>query len=172
MTAQVEVRVHHGAAPGLGADVTGQTLRFKQEDDDIQNAQFPVPIPTAGFNYSWRKSFRLVVVTAPDNGVANLRFFSDGGSIGVGRRVLFDRQVSYTQATAADESSPISAIDVTVKTPASPEVLKPGELVNSGSGFPNAGAQDYVELQLEVGTAAQAGNGAGSMTLRYRWDET
>jgi len=172
LTATVEVRVHHGAAPGLGGDVTGQTLRFKRADDDAQNTNLPVERPASGFNYSWRKSLRLAVVTAPDNAVSNLRFFSDAGTLGVGRRVLFDRQAAYTQATAADETSAISAIDVATKTSAAPEVLEPGDLALASDVFPTAGSQDYVELQLEVGPTAQAGNSASSMVMRFRYDET
>lgn len=173
MAATVEARVFHGAAPGLGVDVSGQILRFKRADNDAQDAQDPVP--AAGLGYSWRKSFKLVVVTAPDNEISNLRFFADAGSLGTGRRILFARSSSYVQAGAPDETTPISAVDVTSKTAASPEVIQPGELVNSGDAFPtDAGAsssQDFVQLQLEH-NGAQAGNATSAMTVRYRYDES
>lgn len=176
MVAQVEVRVFHGAAPGLGVDVTGQTLRLKRADDDVQDATFPVPIPAAGFEYSWRKSLKIVMVTAPDNQISNLRFFSDPGSLGTGRRVLFARAPAYTQASAADASTPVSAVDVQTKTSGSPETIEPGELANSGDAFPTdagaAGQQDFVELQLEVSPAAVVGNSAGAITCRYRYNES
>ena len=176
MVATVEARVLHGVTPALGVDVTGTTLRFKQADNDVADASNPVPIPAAGFNYSWRKSFLLVVVTAPDNQISNLRFFADPGSLGTGRRSLFASAASYTQASAADASTPISAVDVTTKTAASPEVLQAGELVNDTDTFPTSagtsGSQNVVELQLEVGPTATAGNGPGALTLRYRYDES
>lgn len=175
MAASVEVRIHHGAAPGLGSDVTGQTLRLKRADDDTQDALFPVPIPSVGLNYSWRKVLRLIVVTAPDNQVSNLRFFSDGGSPGAGRRVLFARSVVYTQPTVADETTAIGTTDVTTKTSGSPESIQPGELCNSGDVYPlaagGASSQDYVELQLEVGPTALVGTG-GALTMRYRYNES
>ena len=156
-------------------DVTAQTLRLKRSDDDVQDAAFPVPIPAAGLEYSWRKSLRLIVVSAPDNEISNLRFYSDGGSVGTGRRVLFNRDPAYTQASAADEGTPIGATDVSTIVQASPEVIEPGVLCDSGDAYPlaegAAGQQDYVELQLEVGPTATVGAGS-AMTLRYRYNET
>lgn len=176
MVSQTEARVFHGAAPGLGVDITGQTLRFKRADDDLQDANNPIPVPAAGVEHSWRKSFKLIMVTAPDNAISNLRFFSDPGSLGTGRTVLFARSVAYTQASAADEGTPISAVDVQTKTAASPEVIEPGELANSGDVFPTdagaAGQQDFVELQLAQDSTATVGNSAAAMTLRLRYDET
>jgi len=175
MTAQTEVHVHHGGAPLLGTDVTGGTLRFKRADNDVQDATNPVPIPAAGLGYSWRKSFRLIAQTAPDNEISNLRFYADAGSLGTGRRVLFARSAAYVQATVADETTPISAVDLATKTAASPELVQPGVLADSTDTYPLAAgvasSQDYVQLQLEVGSTAQAGTG-GSLGLRYRYDES
>lgn len=173
MAATVEVRVLHGAAPGLGSDATGQTLRLKRSDDDLQNDQFPVPIPSVGTNYSWRKTFLLVVTSSPDNAISNLRFFSDGGSLGVGRTILFARAVGYTQASATDETVAISAVDVTTLTDVSPEVLVPGQLVDDLDPVPTAGTgQDHVELQLAVDPTAQVGNSAAAIVCRYRYNES
>jgi hypothetical protein len=173
MAAAVECRVLHGAAPGLGTDVTSTTLRLKQSDDDLLNALFPVPIPGVGVNYSWRKTFLLVVTSSPDNAISNLRFFSDGGSLGVGRTILFNRAASYTQATAADETSPISAVDATSKTASSPESLVPGQWVIDTDPVPTAGTgQDHVELQLAVDPTALVGDSAAAIVFRYRYNES
>ena len=173
MAATVEVRVLHGASPGLGVDATSQTLRLKKADNDLADDQFLVGAPSAGVNHSWRKTLLLVVTASPDNSISNLRFFSDGGSLGVGRSVLFNRAAAYTQATAADETNPISAVDVTSKTIIAPEVLVPGQLVVAADPVPTAGTgQDHVELQLAVDTAAQVGNPAGAIVNRYRYTES
>lgn len=173
MAATVEARIHHGAAPGLGTDVTNQTIRFKRADDDVQDSVAPVPVPDAGFAYSWRKSLRLVIVTAPDNRVENLRFFTDGASLGVGREVFFARSSSYVQATAGDEGGAIGSTNVDSLTSSSPEVLQAGTLASSGDIFPTAGTgQDFVMLQLRNATAALAGDAAAAKTLFYRYDET
>ena len=173
MAAAVEVRVKHGAAPALGTDATGQTLRFKRADNDVQDAFFPVPIPAVGTNYSWRKTLQLVVTNPPDNEISNVRFFSDGGSLGVGRTILFNRAVGYTQATAADESTAVGAVDATSFTAVSPEVIVPGQLVNDLDPVPTAGAgQDQVELQLAIDPTSQVGNSAAAIVFRYRYNES
>ena len=176
MAAQTEVRVFHGGAPGLGVDVTGQTLRFKRADNDAQDSANLVPVPAAGLAYSWRKSFKLVMLTAPDNEISDLRFFADAGSLGTGRRILFARSAAYNQATAADETVPISAVDVTTKTSGSPESIQPGVLATNSDTFPTAagtaGSQDHVELQVEQGPTATVGNAAAAMTVRYRYTES
>ena len=174
MAALVEVRVLHGGAPALGADVTGQTARFKLADDDAQDAASPVVRPAAGVTYSWRKSFLLVCTGLPDNYLSNLRFFSDGSPIGTGQRVLFATSASYVQATSADASSPISAVDVDTKTVNNPEVIQAGNWIDAASDVaPYAGGalQAHVMLQLEVASTAVGGNGS-SKTLTYRYDES
>lgn len=173
MAATTEFRVHHGGAPGLGVDATGTTMRLKVADDDVQNSSFPVPIPSVGTNYSWRKSFRLIATGKPDNEISNLRFFSDGGSLGTGRTVLFNRASGYTQATSADESAAISAVDLISLTDVSPEVLVPGQWVVEADAVPTAGTgQDFVEVQLALDPTAQVGNSAAAIVMRYRYNES
>jgi hypothetical protein len=124
-------------------------------------------------NYSWRKTFQLVVTGPPDNQIGNLRFFSDGGSLGVGRTVLFNRAAAYTQATVADETTPISAVDSVSLTSVAPEVLVPGQLVSDADPVPTKGTgQDHVEMQLAVDPTAQVGDSAGSLAYRYRYNES
>jgi len=174
MPATVEVHIFHGAAPGLGSDVTLQTVRFKQADDDVQDALSPVPVPLEGYAYSWRKSFKLVATTAPDNRISNLRFFSDGASLGTGRTVLFGRSSSYVQASAGDQAGGISSTDVDLLTSSSPETIQGGTVMDSGDAYPYDGgaAQDYVMLQLRHDVNVVAGDAAAAKTLTYRFDET
>lgn len=172
MAAQTVAAVFHGVAPGTPIDVTNQTLRMKRSDDDTQDALSPVPIPSSGFEYSWRKSFKLFFTTAPDNAVSNLRFFSDGGSLGVGRSLLFGRSSSYVQASAADQSGGIGSTDVSQITAASPEVIQAGDVVISTDSFPTDGNQDFVMLQLRNDSTAIAGDASAEVTCSYRYDET
>lgn len=173
MVASVELRVFHGAAPVLGADVTGDTLRFKRADNDTQDAVDPVPIPDEGYAYSWRKVFKLVCTAAPDNRLANLRFFSGGESLGAGRAILFARTGSYVQPSVADEDGPIGGTDVDDLTSGAPEVIQAGTFVASGDTVPTDGGalQDYVNLQMRLGSTALAGAAAAAKRLTYRYDE-
>lgn len=173
MPATVQLRVFHGASPGLGADVTGDTLRFKRADNDTQDAVDPVPIPASGDAYSWRKVVKLVATTAPSNRLANLRFFSGGESLGTGRTVLFSRTGSYVQPSIADQDGPIGGTDVDDLTSGAPEVIQAGTFISSGDSFPYDGGalQDYVNLQMKLASNALAGAAAAAKTLTYRYDE-
>ncbi len=173
MAANVECRAFHSASPGLGVDVTSQTIRLKRADDDVQNDQDPVPVPSDGLEFSWRKSLKVVATTAPDNRIGNLRFFTLGESLGTGRRVLFARTGSYIQASAGDQAGSISSTDVDTLTPTSPETIQGGDMILSSDSFPTDGGalQDFVMLQLEIDPTASAGNSAAAKTLTYRYDE-
>lgn len=174
MAATTEVRVSHGAAPGLGTDVTSQTLRMKRADDDLQNDASSVPIPATGVALSWRKSLKIVATTAPDNRIKNLRFFTLGESLGTGRTIFFARTGSYVQASAADQVGAIGSTDVDSLTPTTPEVIQLGDVILSTDSFPTDGGarQDYAMLQLQNDTTALSGDAAASKTLIYEYDET
>ena len=169
MPATVEVQAFHGVSPGTGIDRTNQTVRYKRADDDVQDATLPVAIPPSGVNFSFRKSFKLVTTVTPDNQISNLRFFSDGAALGTGRRILFKTATTYTQASAADETGLAGTVDVDTLTIISPSVINAGVVItNPATG---QGAQDFVELQLEISAAAIVGNPTGSKATFYRFDE-
>ena len=173
MPATVEVRALHGAAPGLGVDVSNTTIRFKRADDDFQDDNAPVPIPAVGIELSWRKSLLAVATVLPDNSLSNLRFLSLGESLGVGRDVFFARTGSYVQASAADQAGLIGTTNVDSLTPTTPEVIQPGTFITSSDAAPTSGGalQDIVMLQLRHDPTALAGDAAAAKTLIYRYDE-
>ncbi len=174
MAATVEVRSLLGGSPALGSDVTGQTLRFKEADNNAQDSLNPVDRPAAGVVYSYRKSFLLVATSLPDNFLSNLRFFSDLTAIGTGQRVLFATSTSYIQATAADLTTAISAVDVDTKTQNNPHVVQAGNFIDSANDiapFAGGALQDHVMLQLEVASNAVGGDGAPK-TCSFRYDES
>lgn len=173
MAAAVEVRVLHGGSPALGSDATSKTLRFKEADNDTQDALDPIDRPAAGVTFSFRKSFLLVATTLPDNFLSNLRFFSDLTAIGTGQRVLFAKSTSYIQATAADLAAAISAVNIDTFTQNNPSTIQAGNFVSSTDVAPFAGGalQDHVMLQLEVASTAVGGDGAPK-TLTFRYDES
>ncbi|HEU03188.1 hypothetical protein LCGC14_0273480 [marine sediment metagenome] len=173
MAATTQLRVHHGASPGLGVDVSGQTLRFKQADDDIQDDQNPVPVPDIGVAFSFRKSFKLAATVAPDNRIFNLRIFTLGESLGVGREVFFARSNSYVQATAADLTGAIGSTNLDAFTPTAPEVIQAGDVILGTDAMPFDGGarQDFSMFQLRHEDTAIQGDAAAAKTLVMRYDE-
>ena len=174
MGAAIELRISHGAAPALGEDVTDETVRFKKADDDAADALTPVEVPSAGFNYSWRKSFKLVATSNPDTQLSNLRIFSDGVSLGTGRILLIATSTSYEQASAADETVAISAEDVDDFTSLAPKVLQAGAFIVTGDPEPHDGGslQPYVQLQLRVAATAEAGDVTAAKGITFAWTES
>jgi len=169
MAAVVQVRTYHGAGPTSG-DVTNATIRMKRADDDTQDAAAPVPIPSAGVARSWRKSLKIYATTGPDNQLTNLRIYSDGVSLGTATTIWIALASSYTQASSADESAAISAVDVDTYTSVSPLTIQAGEVLAAAETGDGDTGQDFVELQLEIGSTAVPGNSA-EKTLTYQWDE-
>lgn len=174
MAATTELRVHHGASPGLGVDATGLTLRMKRADDDIQDDQKPVPIPDDGVEFSWRKSVKLAAVTAPDNRISNVRIFSLQESLGADREIFFARSSGYVQASAGDQAGAIGSTNLDAFTATAPEVIQAGDVMLSSDTFPFDGGvrQDFWMFQLRHGIAAIAGDAAAAKTLVCRYDES
>jgi len=171
MAAVLEINTYHGAPTGAaGADVTSTTIRMKKADNNTQDANDPVVIPAAGYNYSWRKSVKLQATTGPDNEIRNLRFYSEGQSLGTGRTLLVNTDATYEQASASDESAAISATDVDTHTTGSPLTITAGQVL--GAAATGTGTQDFVELQLRVASTATQGNADNAKTLVYRYDES
>ena len=84
--------------------------------------------------------------------------------------MLVAAAASYTQGSSADETAAIgSGVDATTKSSGSPLVVNSGTVLsNPSTGF---GTQDYVVMQLQVGSTA--GPGVTSLrTYTYRVDET
>ena len=59
-------------------------FRFKQGDNITIDAVDPMPIPTAGTNFSKWKQLTWQVDTAPDTQVDNFKTYTDGGGFGTG----------------------------------------------------------------------------------------
>ena len=174
MAATVEVRVLHGGTPALGSDITNKTARFKEADNDAQDAASPIDRPAAGVVHSFRKSFLLVATSLPDNFLSNLRFFSDLATVGTGQRVLFAKSTGYVQATSADLGTAISTVDVDTLTANNPKVIQAGNFIDGANDiapFAGGALQEHVMLQLEVASTAVGGDG-GSKSLTYRYDES
>ncbi len=171
MAADTAISEFQGAAPGTPASIDGLTIRFKRADNSTQDANDPVPIPSSGYEYSWRKSLKLrVPTTGPDNEIRNLRFYSEGQSLGIDREILILKDATYTQGSSGDESAAISAVNVDTYTIGSPLTIEAGQVFAAAET--GNGTQDFVELQARIGPTATAGNSSAAKGLVYRYDET
>lgn len=193
MAATTQIISGHGAANMTGSptgattwvttetQVDGTTIRFKRADNDTNNSLNPTPKPSSGTNYSWRKSFRLKVTVTPDGDIADLEFYTDGGSWGSGLTVNGHKKPvgNYDVASSADESALIavdsggSIVDAATWLTGAALSVKSGVMLsNPDTGY---GDQDLVELQLAATTSASKGTKPSAVTTRqytYRFNET
>lgn len=171
MVATTMVVVFNGVAPGTTADITNQEIRFKTADDNTVNSSDPVPVPSTGEVFSWRKHTKLWIEGPPDNQIENLRFYSSGTSLGTGIFHYAATTDIYTQGSSADESTKISGgVDSAVYTSGSPLTITPGVVIYT-SGTPTFGTQNFVVQQMGVSADAGPGN-SGARTFTFRYDES
>lgn len=169
MAATYSILYYNGSGPSSTTWTNGARFHRADTSPTTDGATTFIPIPAAGTNYSWRKHFKLNVTGGTYTTISNLRFFSDGTSWGTGVTAYAATASSYTQASASDNSSLIAGgTDVTTYTSGSPLTVNAGTV--SSSNATGTGTQDYVVMQVGVGTTASAGT-TTARTLTYRVDE-
>lgn len=173
MAATTKIHEFIGSGP-TAVDITSLHIRFKRADNDDSaeqppDALNPVPIPTSGTNYSWRKHTKLYIQTTPANQISNLRYFSSGTALGTGIVHQALLNATYTQGSTSDETTSIGGTDTATYTSSSPLTVNSGVVIaNPSTGY---GTQNYLVQQMNIGTTASAGT-SGTRTLTYRYDES
>ena len=157
-------------------------IRFKQADDATIDNQNPIPIPTAGTEFSRWKQIYLKCATAPDTQVDNIKFYTDGAGFGTGITLNVADQfpvknsgadtgydVSDADAvmtTHTDITSSTDAFTFTSGSPLSgPTISEAGSIINAIGETTN-----YLVLQAEVISTASPGNKPDE-TLTFQYDE-
>lgn len=176
MTATVQIHRFTGAGAGSGADITSTTTRMKQADNGTADTNNPVPAVTTSYSY-W-VSTRLDVTVAPANGLATLKWYSDGTSAGTGLTVKGAKastgaNAGYRQATSAIALNNTNHTGLDVASPTDVSTYTSGSPISlTGSiGAATGYFGDFWVYQLEATSSASP----GPMTARtYTWqyDET
>jgi hypothetical protein len=200
LAATVTIRQCVGGSDGSpgseSGDLTGSTLRF-QTADQIDNADetYPIPIPAAGYNYSYWKHVYLSIDSAPSVKINNIRHYSDGsigytygsgGEVRRGNRDSGDHgcpmDTNYEVATGTPSTTGHSIEDgsnghtyyntQTTKTANIESDTDPGVVIDS-TDHTGTGKSKAIVLQTRLDTAA---NGALSgeqtdETFSFKYDE-
>lgn len=179
MAATAEIRIYNGSGGGTaGSDIIGTTIRFKRADNQTQDLNNPIPLPTSGENLSWVKWSKIRWTTTPSGSITNLRFFVASPPSGIKHYAWTN--ATYTQGSSSDESGVTGktdtqpnkdANDETTHTSGSPLVVNSGTVLSNPST--GEGTQDFVAQQLGVLSTYAAGAGViTSFQATYRYSET
>ncbi len=169
MSATIQIDSFHGSTPVPNSNIS--SIRFRRDDTDTQDYSSPIPIPSSGINYSWRKSIKANITISPSAQISNLRWYSDGIAWENGVVCYVCHYSNYIQASVSDNTTEISGSDLadsTIYTSASPLVINSGIVIsNPNTGY---GTQDYLIMQLSVDSDAVQGV-QSSHSFFYTWDE-
>jgi len=152
------------------------TARFNTADEHAPTTTNPIPIPTAGSNYSYWKTWRLKF-TGSYTQITNVKIYTDGGGYGtgittqVGDEVLtagqYD-QASGTSGTSGDyitnHTGITAATDIFTYTSGSEKTVDTSTI----SGDP--GYSNLIIVQMGVTTTASQGT-LSAETFTWIYDE-
>jgi hypothetical protein len=144
--------------------VSGNLFNFKTYNDLSSPSDYTSYPITAGNNsYDvWLKGH----FTGTFNKVQNGKFWKSSGALGTGEAIQFVGHITaYHQPTTGDSS--YASADVPTSSPGSANVSFGGDLAGNITG---AGYSDFVVLQLQTTTAAEAGD-TETFTFTLTYDE-
>lgn len=161
------IQIHEMSALDAGVDKTNGTIRFKKADNPTVDNNDPIPIPDAGFSYSYTKTLRAYMEEPPDTQVENFRWYTDGAN-GFGAGVSVNVKNIGTTWSPNSDAEMTGGLDLFGYTEVSP---LDGDTVDVGP-FGSAEAYSYIgdmiRMQMVVADTASPGNlPAETLTLAY-----
>lgn len=167
MPATVNITSYHDATGSTTNNVDGATIRYKVADNDTNDANNPVPIPTTGTNYSFIKQFRFNAASTPANTINNLKVYADGANgLGTGLDLRVKLSASYTNPIAQGTTSLSGTASIFTYTAGSPLAVT-GSISN-----PSTGAfGEYIQTQVSAADNAVQGN-SNNETITFSYDES
>lgn len=170
MAATISVQEVNGASAGTPNAVTN--VRFCTADAYNPGTANPLVKPSAGSNYSYKKSIYLNADTSPSGTINNIKWYTDGTIGWTGVIIQAGTTDTYAQATGTEgttgaqmtgQTNQASAATFTSASPLS----VPGSISNPDTGK----ISDYVVLQAVLSTSAVAGT-LTAETASFSYDET
>ncbi len=170
MSATISIKEVNGASTGTPTTVTA--VRFCTDDLVNPTTTSPLVKPSAGSNYSYKKSTYLNADTTPSGTINNVKWFTDGTIGWTGVTIQAGTAAAYAQATGTPNTTGTqmtaqgSQADASTFTTGSPLAVT-GTLSNPSTGK----ISDHVVFQAVLSTSAVAGTLA-SETITWRYDES
>ncbi len=167
MAATFQWAQQYGTDPGSESvlGVSGNLFNFKNADDATAANYTSYPITAGNNSYGvWLKG----KFTGTFNNVQNLQFWKSAGAEGTGEDLYWDPTTPETYATPATTAISGGAA-VPTSDPGSANVSI-GDEAPSGATLSASGYSDYIVLQLQTTTAAEAGD-TETFTFTLQYDE-
>ena len=160
------LQIHEMTNTNTGVDKTNDTVRFKSADETTYDDSNRLQIPAASTAFSYTKTLRGYVSSAPSTDFSNLEAYTDG--VGFANTVTCQYDVTWTWV--ANVTTDISGTDVFTATS-----LNPIDMDSWDTSWTNGEGTGYwgsnLRLQLEVDNTAAPGPLAAE-TLTFSYDET
>jgi len=157
-------------------NINGTTNRYSTADDPTPGANFGIPVPTSGTNYSFWVATRLEILNSGASTINNIKWFTDGSTLDTGISLKARTATTYIQATGTAGTTGLqlttgnystlagAPIDATVK-------IRTNPISVSGSGSAVGPIGDFVIVQL--GVTNTSANGLKDLPkITWQWDET
>jgi len=161
MAATVTIRVYTGTDAGTQSSAVSG-IDFISADNAVNNLSNRTTNPITAGNRSYEKWLKARVDVAPDNGVANFKFWTDGS---VDSETTLYVGTTATGVTPVSSASSVATTDATTYTSGSKLTWHAGTLTGVGD------LTQYLVLQLATTGSASAGDWTQE-TLSYSYDET
>ncbi len=183
MAAGVSIRKLTGTNSSITSTVVSSGSARLGTSDEATSAS-PIPVPTAGSNYSYWATFQLNASAAADNSLTNVRFWTDGtNSFGTGIDAIVLPASGYASAvgTAGSSGSLLNAANYQGVGGGEAACLVASrlflytsscKLTLSGSiGATTGSFGNRAVVQINVETTAGAGNTADE-NITFSFDES
>lgn len=164
MVATVTINEKNSAA-GTLTDKSSGTVRFKNADDAVVDANDPLVVPSVGSEWSFEKWLRLKIgATPPDVEISNLRFYTDGTSnFGTGVTLWVKAVAAF--ATPAEGTASTGYVDAFTYDSESPLEFGDGPFSSADTEI-----GDHLVFLMEIASTASNGALAGE-TMTFAYDE-
>ena len=173
MAATATVQEANGAGPTY-TDIT--TARFATMDAYNPGTSNPIPVPAAGTNYSYVKTFRLKF-TGTYTQITNVNIYTDGGGFGTGITTYAGNETgqTYAQATGTQGTTGTAMLTlysgvITGKTDIFTYTSGSQKAIDATTITGNPAYSKVFMCQMEVGTTASAGT-LSAETFTWQYDE-
>jgi len=158
----------YGTSPGTETDTSWNPCFLSSDLHSTNPGSYTIPVPETGYNYSYENWLRLKCTSAPDNAIANIKFWFAASDPGTGLDIMIGTTATY--ATPVDSASSVATVDGTTYSDVS-SALAWGTPQANDKITAVAQYTDYLVMQLRIGATANQG-AMTTATMHYQYDES